>query len=178
MKRVSWLSLVLLVGAALAGTAGCAGKKKIRAYTSTIEKTFRNETAGPALGLHVAFTSGVRLVRRNSDAERFETTRGDGSKTIELLGASQPVEASESLTLRFGTHNSRVQIKNWWWTDGRGRRIGPKDHAANERREQKKERKAQEREAQRREKERARQEKQQKKQTPDPGGAPGASFEP
>ena len=126
MKRLSFL-LVLLAGLALFGVTGCGGKKKIKAFTSQIEMTFRNETSQPAHGLQVVFSAQSRLMQRESQAERFGQIKGDGSKTIKLLGASEPIEGSESLAIVFGTRNSKVRVKSWWWTDARGRRIGPKD---------------------------------------------------
>jgi hypothetical protein len=109
-----------------------AGAKKIKAYNAQTSYTFTNVEQAPAHGLIVVLSAEAEVMTDDETgaAERFRNVSGNGSSKITLTNATQPVDAaggeSSSVDLVFRSYRTKLQIKNWWWIDEKGKRVGKK----------------------------------------------------
>ena len=109
-----------------------AGPKQIKAYNAQISHDFVNAEVTPAHGLVVVLSSPAEVStdEETGAAGVFRNVRGNGSGQITLTNPDTVIGAAggenSSLGLVFRSYKSKLQVKSWWWTDERGKRMGKK----------------------------------------------------
>ena len=109
-----------------------AGSRQIKAYNAQISHDFVNAEVTPAHELVVVLSSPAEVTTDEATgaAGVFRNVRGNGSAQITLTNPDPLIDAAggenSSLSLRFRSYKSKLEVKSWWWTDERGKRMGKK----------------------------------------------------
>jgi hypothetical protein len=60
------------------------------------------------------------------EAEEAEAGEGEEGEAEEAAAAETEPTEGGSFQLVFRTYKKKIQVKSWWWLDGRGKRLGAK----------------------------------------------------
>ena len=129
MKRLSWC-LAVAMGVALVGVGSLEAAKnvKVKERKGQISYTFKNETGAAAYGLVVVLSDDAIVVKDDDDrAGPFGNIDANDTSKITLSNPNEPVAVSDSFSLTFQSYSKSFQIKQWWWLDKDGKRLGNKN---------------------------------------------------
>ena len=129
IRRTSMLVINVLVLASLVVACSSTKTVKERPYKGQAGRTFINEEGAPAYGVVVNLNkSGVVVTDPQSGmAGPFKNIQGNGTSRITLSNSTQPIAVGgEGFKLIFRSYPSGLAIRNWWWLNEKGNRLGRK----------------------------------------------------
>ena len=128
LVAVSSLLAVALV--ASLGTVRADKPVKLKSYKGQAGKTFVNEEAVPAHGLHVTLSGKGEVITNDETgyAGPFRDVRDNDSKHLILTNPKEPIPGGGEgqVDLTFRSYQKKLKITGWWWVDEKGKRIGEK----------------------------------------------------
>jgi len=131
--RLAATALCLCALAATMATTQAARKQvEVKTYKGQTTHRFPNRETVAIWGLHVKLSNKAWVVTdpETGFAGPFRTIRGNNSDTVHLTNPEGPIpvweEGGEGVTMTFRSMKKGVNIKSWWWTDQRGKRVGPR----------------------------------------------------
>jgi hypothetical protein len=130
MRKIGFSAfcVAIVVGLCLAPGQVLADKKT-KVYKAQTTRNFVNGETVSAFGLTIALSTEGEVKTDNvtGQAGPFRDVIGNGSNKITLTNAEAPIEpGSDGIELVLGTYSKKISIKNWWWVDAEGKRIGEK----------------------------------------------------
>ena len=136
MNRYRWSSwtllLVAVVAISMAAPATAAKKFKEKPYKGQAGLHFVNHESEEAHGLVVMLSKKAIVVTdpNTGFAGPFQNIRGSGTQTITFSNSRPPIAPDggedDGFDLTFRSYKAALEIKGFYWTDARGKRIGKK----------------------------------------------------
>lgn len=130
--RIKQPSLMIVVAVVLFSlTMACSSTKTVkeRPYKGQAGRTFVNEEGAAAFGLVVELNqSGIVVTDPQSGmAGPFKNVQGNGTSRLTMSNSAQAITiGGEGFKLIFRSYPSNLRIRNWWWLNQKGKRLGRK----------------------------------------------------
>jgi hypothetical protein len=130
-KSGIYLTCVTLIATMLLSPGiGEAARKKVqvRDYHAQTRHAFPQSEEGPAYGMVINLSNAAWVITEPQTglAGPFGDISGSGSGEITLANPGEPIAPGGSVTLTFRTLKKKLAVKQWWWLDERGKRLGKK----------------------------------------------------